>query len=282
MEDSRGAKVGELMASTELEVLNEGKTPTFYAIRGGDIYKSIVDITLCSGRIFGAISNWKVDPDLSTLSDHRAIRFDLDLQKQRNRTEPRTSTRIYNTAKAKWNLFPKSFRDELEKRGITCEKIRGIANEDALESLIREYVDCISLACEEMIPKISKQVKPGKTEWWTEELTSKKKCMIRLRNRIIKANPRRRQLVIQEYLETLEDYRFHVHQTITTSWKVFCTRQERENMWQSIYRITVKCLKRTDDRLLRSPLTNLILSDLLAWQPFFEANIIISVLRDSP
>lgn len=31
--DSRGAKVVEMIASTGLEVLNEGKTPTFYAIR---------------------------------------------------------------------------------------------------------------------------------------------------------------------------------------------------------------------------------------------------------
>ncbi|CAH2225556.1 jg21328 [Pararge aegeria aegeria] len=49
-------------------------------------------------------------------------------------------------------------------------------------------------------------------------------------------------------------------QAITSSWKEFCNRQEKETMWQSIYRITIKCLQNNDDRLLRSPSTNEILS----------------------
>lgn len=105
--DARGVKIAEFMAQWDLYVVNEGNTPTFCATRKESQYKSIVDVTLCTSNLLYMIHGWQVDPDLVTLSDHRALKYKVMIKGDTNNVAQRNSTRVYNTSKAKWNNFTK-------------------------------------------------------------------------------------------------------------------------------------------------------------------------------
>ncbi|CAB3252469.1 unnamed protein product [Arctia plantaginis] len=74
-EDSRGASLAEFAAQESLQVINEGTTPTFSAFRQGREHISIIDVTMASVRLAPRITGWRVDSNLSDLSDHRPISF---------------------------------------------------------------------------------------------------------------------------------------------------------------------------------------------------------------
>jgi hypothetical protein len=56
-EDPRGATMKEIIVSHNLQLLNDGATPTFYVEGGG---QSFIDLTLCSNALHRRINNWTV------------------------------------------------------------------------------------------------------------------------------------------------------------------------------------------------------------------------------
>ncbi|XP_041973292.1 uncharacterized protein LOC121728989 [Aricia agestis] len=71
--DARGRVVESWMASTGLMVANRGTVNTCVRRQGG----SIVDVTLVSTDYARRITNWRVEEETETLSDHKFIRFDV-------------------------------------------------------------------------------------------------------------------------------------------------------------------------------------------------------------
>ncbi|CAK1596680.1 unnamed protein product [Parnassius mnemosyne] len=259
VEDRRGAAVAETLSQLGLHILNTGNIPTFSVYRGERNYTSIVDVTACSSGLLRKISNWKVNPEFVTLSDHRALTFDLNnLSTVRINTE-RQSTRIYNTGKADWSNFIDTLKQKLTTFNITEETVNIIIDTDPLESLVRLYTTCVQESCEKTIPKLSRKVL-RKTPWWTEELSTKKREVIQKRRKIRYANQRRKQIVIQEYILAKTEYKDLLTETMTTSWKNFCARQDKESVWQGIYRVIRKSGKAPEDTLLRTTSQSCILT----------------------
>ncbi|CAF4950838.1 unnamed protein product [Pieris macdunnoughi] len=72
--------------------------------------------------------------------------------------------------------------------------------------------------------------------------------MVRTRKRRIRCAAQvRRNKVVQEYLKEKEEYEKMIMEAKTESWRNFCTRQEREGMWQGIYRVVNHTTKRVED-----------------------------------
>ncbi|CAK1579579.1 unnamed protein product [Parnassius mnemosyne] len=259
VEDRRGTAISESFAQLELHILNTGKTPTFWAHRGNRDYTSIVDVTACSNDLLNKITNWRVNPDFVTLSDHRAITFSVNLEKITAEATQRQTTRIYNTGKADWASFTHFLKEELKVLKITEESITEIGNTDALEDLVQQYVDCILRSSDKAIPKLAKTIS-AKTPWWTKQLSDKKKDVIRKRRKIKHANQNRRQSVIEDYITAKAEYKNLLTDTLTSSWKDFCKKQDRENLWQGIYRIIRKSSRTPEDTLLRETTTSKIMT----------------------
>ncbi|KAI5631238.1 endonuclease-reverse transcriptase domain-containing protein [Phthorimaea operculella] len=194
IEDKRGIELAETLAELDLNVLNEGNTPTFRTLRQGIWCTSIVDVTACSTSILDKIHTWR----------------------------------------------------------ITEDHIANININEDIENVVKEYTQAISTACEKSIPSIPSTTKTqDKGLWWTPELIAKKKEVIRIRKRIRKANARRKKFVIEEYNAAKEDFKTSIEKAITQSWMDFCSRQERENVWQCSYRIIKHCSRKSHDQLLR-------------------------------
>lgn len=85
--DARGKRVYEFLLENNLILLNTGSKATF---RCGT-KTSIIDLTICSKRIYKYLNNWKVLED-DSYSDHSYLSFDPKF----DATEP-SSTRIKKT-----------------------------------------------------------------------------------------------------------------------------------------------------------------------------------------
>ncbi|GFW25448.1 hypothetical protein TNCV_3721761 [Trichonephila clavipes] len=72
--DSRGTKLIEFISAHNLFVINEDCGPTFCGSRGS----SYIDVTAVGTDLLEHVSCWHL-PDYDSLSDHKAIEFDIAL-----------------------------------------------------------------------------------------------------------------------------------------------------------------------------------------------------------
>lgn len=248
-ENLRGETLAGALSEMDMEVLNEGNEPTFYTIRGGKTYQSHVDVTACKTTMLGTIDNWRVDKSI-TSSDHNAIIFTIKMERPTQARKTNT-TRIYNTKKANWIEFKVEMLKNLEQNGLNTEYINNISSSNQLEIAINKYIESVKKACDKTIPKIKRKVKIN-LPWWSEELSKLKKDMVTKKRRISCAAPRRRSHVVSEYLKAKENYETTARKAQTTSWKQFCETQDRESMWDGVYRVIRNTAKRLEDQPLMS------------------------------
>ncbi|XP_026331400.1 uncharacterized protein LOC113238780 [Hyposmocoma kahamanoa] len=211
----RGEALAYALDELGLQILNEGTKPTFDVIRGGKRFTSCVDLTACSTEILGSVSNWRLDTEM-TSSDHNAILFEFNLEKSIGIDIKRT-TRIYNTKKANWREFH--------------EKLTQVWKD---ENINKEEID-----------KINK--KPTGLPWWNDELARLKQDVATKKRRIKCAAQIRRKVVTDSYLQAKENYQCEAKKAQTSSWKSFCGRQDRESMWEGIYRVIARTTQRGED-----------------------------------
>ncbi|KAL0858961.1 hypothetical protein ABMA27_010821 [Loxostege sticticalis] len=243
-EDHRGEEMSGTLEESGLQVLNIGDTPTFETIRGGKPYSSRVDLTACSEDLLDLVDDWRVDREI-TCSDHNTITFDISLRRAKGLTVQRT-TRLYNTKKAAWDLFNTTLAEAKTHSGINVANINNITEKNQLELLLRNYTEAITKACKTSMPA-KKSTEVLRIPWWNEELDRLKKVATTARRKIRNAAPYRRDLVVTEYLEKKDLYESQAKKAQIESWKQFCEKQDREGLWEGIYRVIGRTTKRTED-----------------------------------
>ncbi|CAH2091367.1 unnamed protein product [Euphydryas editha] len=249
-ENHRGAQLHGFITEMDLQILNRGQTPTFETHRGERLYSSCVDVTLTSQSLLAKMENWRVDRDLIT-SDHNAILFDLRVGRPLKPLKP-ISTRRYNTKKARWADFTTTMKSGLVKQKVTLSSVSDVSSKEELEEMLTRYTSVIHDACETTIPKIKTWKGDPRPPWWSAELHSLKRELTRTKRRIRNAAPCRRAGVVEEYILAREKYKLAAKEAATQSWKEFCTAQDRESVWDGIYRVIRKTSRRQDDTLLRN------------------------------
>lgn len=248
-ENERGTAYHDFLNEMDLQILNTGDTPTFEEYRRGVLCTSIVDVTACSVSLLGKIVDWKVDRSVTT-SDHNALTFALCLEKA---LEPlrSTSTRKYNTKKADWMRFKSIVQSRFAETPINASKIEEINRREDLESILTSYTNIIQEACDTAIPSVGSRGGKAVPPWWSNSLEHLKNDVLRKKRRIRNAAPHRRKQVLQEYISAKEEYSSIADDAMTSSWKEFCSTQDRESMWDGIYRVLRKTARRHEDMLLR-------------------------------
>lgn len=233
-EDLRGSQFAEFVLQNDLVIINTGGIPTFSATRNGVDYCSIVDVTVCSSEISRSVTDWKTDPDLVTLSDHRASTFNIITEHPIIQSRP--TTRIFNTKKANWT----SFRSELTDRlmaDLTTDRVKEIKTSEELNKIVEELTDAIELTCHNTIPKLEERKPNKKTIWWNTELEIMKREVIRTRRKLRRANNYRKGFLIEKYVALKEKYKKCLIDARTRSWKRFCTGESKETIWNRLYKI---------------------------------------------
>lgn len=243
---------GEVMLGTldelNLHLLNRGEIPTFDTIRGGKRYSSHVDISACSANILDLVENWRVDEDL-TSADHNGMAFSIRLQKSQGVKINRT-TRKYNTKKANWTTFDTELQKLLQENNITKLEIENINEVQQLETITNKLTKCIEDSCLKSMP-IKKAKEILAVPWWSETLTKLKKEVSTKKRRIRCAAPARKPRVIEEYLKQKEEYELEAARAQVESWKEFCCKQDKEGVWEGIYRVISRTTRREEDLPLK-------------------------------
>lgn len=203
---------------------------------------------VCSLGLLPHSGEWRVDGSI-TGSDHNAIVLGLDLAKP-TIGRPKSGTRKYSTKKANWDLLRETFIQTLLDGQVTVDTILTITDKHEMEEMVQKYVEAATKACDESIPRLKPYRGNCGLPWWTEELETMRKGVNTKRRRVRWAAPNRRPGVVRLYLEAKEEYEAAVVKAQTTSWKTFCTRQDRESLWDGIYRVIRRATTRKEDQLL--------------------------------
>lgn len=246
-EDHRGADMSAALEEMGLQVLNRGFDPTFFVVRGTRTYTSRVDVTACSEQLMAQIEGWKVDQGMVS-SDHNAITFNVHLRKAKGLKVMRT-TRRYNTKKANWSLFDEKLAEKKSELGINLDGVSRIEDGSQIEQTVADLTSAITDACRTSIPS-KKSTEVLKIPWWNEDLASLKKKMVTFRRKIRNAAPHNRDRAVTEYLEKKTEYEDQAKIAQTESWKAFCTKQDREGLWEGIYRVIRRTANREEDLML--------------------------------
>lgn len=258
LQNERGTELVESFASMDLQILNEGTTPTFHVYRGGRLYTSIPDVTACTSGLIGKIHSWRVDSELIALSDHRAICFSLSARRDEPLTDYRQTTRKFNTRKANWEKFDEQIRINLAEHRLNSSKIDAARTIEDVDTIASGLVAATLGACHATIPLLKRTGK-SRNPWWTPQLSQLKADVIRTRRKIRKAAVDRKPWVIKEYTEKRARYKESIQTAITGSWKRFCESVEGDDVWSKANKILKSGRKIQADTYLRGD-TGAILS----------------------
>ena len=106
-------------------LINTSDLCTFYVSSGSS--SSVIDLTFANSKIENAITNWSIDENEVTSSDHEVIQFELIASFKNLTTHATELSNKYNCNKADWDKFAK-FLDE-----------NSINYETQVQSLLNSY-----------------------------------------------------------------------------------------------------------------------------------------------
>ncbi|GBP90787.1 Putative 115 kDa protein in type-1 retrotransposable element R1DM [Eumeta japonica] len=121
-----------------------------------------------------------------------------------------------------------AFDNAKQERGLTAEMVESVDSCDQLDGVVELYTECVS-----------------------PELEGLKKDANTKKRRIRNAAPSRRPHVVEEYVRAKEVYERAAADARTASWKRFCSTQDRESMWDGVYRVIRDTGGSREDVLLR-------------------------------
>ena len=199
--DSRGRRIIEMAARTNLFVANEGKVPTF---RRSGCIGTIPDITIVSEELLGKVNNWRVTEEY-TGSDHQYILFEIKCPKDKMTQKP-LRIKKWNVAKLDEELFTwalNNFNTEL----LTSDATTNV--------LVTNAMQLITMACEIAMPR-KRYSKRKSVYWWTEEISTLRKKCLQLR----RVATRKRRKNGETFIPESQEYKATkkiLHQTIDRS-----------------------------------------------------------------
>ncbi|XP_036138479.1 uncharacterized protein LOC118644326 [Monomorium pharaonis] len=147
----RGEKLLEFLVSTDVEILNRGREPTFVTA----VRREVLDLTICSRQVVQEATGWRVS-DEPSLSDHRQITFRLAKVQAKVRT-------VRDPRRTDWD----SFREDLAVGLREFPKRHGTPQEIELcvEHLQRVLIGSFENNCPERTVRNTKEV-----SWWNPKL----------------------------------------------------------------------------------------------------------------
>ncbi|GFW42357.1 hypothetical protein TNCV_239541 [Trichonephila clavipes] len=169
--DSRGTKLIEFISAHNLFVINEDCGPTFCGSRGS----SYIDVTAVGTDLLEDVSCWHL-PDYDSLSDHKAIEFDIALDF--NSATNDGDSCIFNLKKRTGNSFYDSSKfllSSISDLTVSCQ------NPESLHDLEKELISIILNSCKMSIP--IKKRGMHRVPWWTTEIGCMRKHVNAARRR---------------------------------------------------------------------------------------------------
>ncbi|GJQ79081.1 hypothetical protein Trydic_g5337 [Trypoxylus dichotomus] len=165
--NKRGESLISHFVTNGLVTLNSGKKPTFVTVSRAEV----IDVTVCTPCFARWVKQWHVS-DESSPSDHRYIRFDIEL--------PQVCKMYRNPRNCNWDAYRERLIEELERcprKIITAVDIELLA-----ESLQSAIITSYEASCPVKIRSTNRD-----TPWWTRELSELRTATRKLYNKCKKS-----------------------------------------------------------------------------------------------
>lgn len=198
--NARGRELLEYLSTTDLEILNRGSSPTFVTSRR----QEVIDLTLGSLQVTQWTKNWRVVPEPS-LSDHRYIRFSLELQHS-------GGAAYRNPKSTDWAAYKAALSNGLQGVPNNARTIQEV--EERLGSINTAVTTSFESSC-----PLRRVKRARKVPWWNSELQNQRKETRRLLNRAMRTNS------IGDwdcYKQAQRNYKDSIRRSKRESWKAFC------------------------------------------------------------
>ena len=162
----------DILQENNFDLLNEQNAFTHFPSNGNT--PSVLDLTFASPPMFDQVSNWCIDPEADTGSDHSVIRFEI--LSSTAPSVPNPQSQKYNWKKADWENVTKHLKNHAEvnkdRWKLLISHSHHHQNLDLAAELLQEGIQA---ACNMHVPLI--RLSPRSKVWWNEELTENRKTM---------------------------------------------------------------------------------------------------------
>lgn len=162
--NSRGADLSDMVARTDLVVLNTGEATTFR--RAGN-RGTIIDVTFATPKITAQIENWRV-LEVYTGSDHQYISFNVRKKLHQIKVEKRQNLG-WNSSKINKAALGKALnnKEKLLKPMTSTHFTR-----EEAEELVDKTMELITKSCDITMPKRALKTRRIPVFWWTADIAS--------------------------------------------------------------------------------------------------------------
>ena len=199
--NSRGTSFLEYLNTTDLEILNQGTTPTFVTSRR----QEVIDLTLGTFSIVSKVRDWKVS-DEPSLSDHRRIIFKLGLTHNTGLSKfriPRTTD---------WAKYTEALGQNLDIPLMPCCRTQHV--EKVANFVEKAIVSSYEVSCRLRTFRAQKR-----TAWWNSELEKARKETRRLFNRAMRS---KQPADWEEHSNSQRKYKSLIRRSKRESWRTYC------------------------------------------------------------
>ncbi|XP_069362437.1 uncharacterized protein [Maniola hyperantus] len=191
--DGRGRAVQVWALLSGLSLLNRGAVHTCVRQQGG----SVVDLSFAMPAVAGRVTEWKVEENVETLSDHRYIRFEI------------SNTPVSSAFPRGPSNFPRwcvsQLDRELAKEAAIVQRwsTSGNSADAGVEELAGLIRNALVNVCDAAMPRARRRPHRRSVYWWSEEIADLRTACIRARREYVRS--RRRNGLGPDLVNRLQD-----------------------------------------------------------------------------
>lgn len=209
-EDERGRLLTYLILSNKLTLINDIEAPSTFVGEIDRPCSSSPDVTLCTEDISSNITSWYIDLINQSMSDHRYIRFSLDLK-------PEILT--LNRFKTKFTTFKKFNKLFGNSQSDLMEKLEKVMNKTQMDTWLENFNSVITETCQKTLKTKKCKLYPT-FKWWNDSLKSQRNKIAALYKRFKKSGDPKWKIAVKREKAI---YKKQIKQTKLSSWQSFCT-----------------------------------------------------------
>lgn len=179
--DVRGRAVESWALLSGLSLLNRGTTHTCVRLRGG----SVVDLSFASPAVARRVTDWRVEAEVETLSDHNYIRFGVSTPSS-SRNPPRGPSKLPRWALSKLDV-------ELAREAAIVQRwaSRDDTEGSSVEELAGRMRRLLTNVCDAAMPRIQRRpLQRRAVYWWSPEIAALRVASIQARRRYVRCRRR--------------------------------------------------------------------------------------------
>ena len=156
--NQNGARFKGIFNQTDL-VLQNDKSHTCFTHNGS----SLIDLTMTNSHATGSILRWRVEC-LSTITDHRAIHFQIDLRNNLPVIDKRLSNWAFSEKNADWEDFSTNFQNRFCNIELADEE-----SEAAIDENIKAFSELLVESAYSTL-RCNKKSTPSRNTVWSKEV----------------------------------------------------------------------------------------------------------------